>query len=1245
MFSRFFIDRPIFASVLSIVITLAGGIAVWTLPVTQYPDITPPTVEVSASYPGANAQVVADTVAAPIEQQVNGVENMMYMSSQCTNDGSYTLTITFKVGTDLNIAQVLVQNRVTLATPILPDLVKRKGVLVKKKSPSVLMIVNLFSPDETRDSLYLSNYATIQLRDELARLPGIGDITYLGQRDYSMRLWLDPGKMAALGLSASDVVNAIQQQNAQVAAGQIGQPPVPLGQVFQYTMTTLGRLATPRQFADMILKTDEEGRLVRMRDVVREDRFAVRLRFDPARLAARDLTPQGVVAALAQVGIPARPDVDHLPADGPPLVYILTFRGAGAPTEAAVADRKIKAGPSGQTVRLGDLAAAPRGAEQGIERAPGHDERGIELGAQSYDQTCTLDGKPSVALSVYQLPGSNALETARLVRAKMEELKTRFPAGVDYAIVYDTTPFITESISEVFNTLRDAIILVAFVVLLFLQNWRSAVIPLVAVPVAIVGTFAVMAAAGFSLNNLTLFGLVLAIGIVVDDAIVVVEAVEHHIEHGLPPREATAKAMDDVSGPVVAVGLVLAAVFIPCAFIAGITGLFFRQFALTIAVSTLISAFNSLTLSPALCALLLRPRQHGHAAARSEVLPRHAIAAVCGLLAAWLLPGYAAGWSGPLWQNLAAQLGETLFVWLVRFVLFLVGYGVGLALAGVVNRVLAVSFRAFNAGFERATAGYVRAVGGMLRVSVVVLLIYGGLLFLTYWGFTHTPTGFIPAQDKGYLLLNVQLPDASSVERTERVMRRIEEIARAMPGVNHTVALAGQSLLLNANSPNFGSMYVMLKDFHERAHEGLSGDVIAARLEERVQSEITDALVNVFGAPPVEGLGTVGGFKIVIEDRGDNGPEALQVVAEKAVYEGNNSGELQGLYSSFRANTPWLYLDIDRAEAKTMGVSMTEVFNTLQVQLGSLYVNDFNRFGRTWQVNVQADTRFRARVEDLKQLRLRNDQGNMVPFAALANVRGVNGPVMVVRYNMYPSATIQGNGAPGVSSGQAIRTMYDIVQQDLPPSMRAEWTELALLQLQTGNTAMYVFILAVVLVFLVLAAQYESWALPLAVILVVPMCLLCSIAGVQVARMDINIFTQVGFVVLVGLACKNAILIVEFAKAQHERGVPRYQATLEACKLRLRPIMMTSFAFILGVVPLVISVGAGAEMRRTLGTAVFSGMLGVTLFGIFLTPVFYFVIQFFGDWREAARARAEAAEHPPENPAQVVVQPPPGHAP
>jgi multidrug efflux pump subunit AcrB len=1105
VFSRFFIDRPIFASVLSIIITLAGGISVFSLPIAQYPEITPPTVEVFAIYPGANAEVVADTVAAPIEQQVNGVEGMMYMSSQCTNDGTYSLTVTFQNGVDLNMAQVLVQNRVSLAQPILPDLVKRRGVTVKKKSPSVLMIVNLFSPDRSRDDLYLSNYATIQLRDELARLNGVGDITYLGQRDYSMRLWLDPEKMKIRNLTASDVVQAIEQQNTQVAAGQLGQPPVATGQVFQFTMSTMGRLTDVDQFADMILKTDARGRLVRLSDVAN-----------------------------------------------------------------------------------------------------------IELGAQAYDQACTLNGQPSVALSIYQLPGSNALETAKHVRAKMEELKSRFPDGVDYAIVYDTTPFINQSIHEVFNTLRDATILVAIVVLLFLQNWRSAIIPLVAVPVAIIGTFAVMAAMGFSLNNLTLFGLVLAIGIVVDDAIVVVEAVERQIEHGLPPREATLEAMRQVSGPVIAVGLVLSAVFVPCAFISGITGQFFRQFALTIAVSTLLSAFNSLTLSPALTALLLRPRhakkrrQGDTETKRQDPLPRVAFPLIGGWLAwQFLGPGMA--------EALSSFGSPSLLVSLSPYLLFCLGAAVGWLVSRPLNWLLSGAFRSFNAGFDKATTGYVRLVSGLLRVSAVALVVYGGLLFLTYVGFANTPKGFIPAQDKGYLLVNVQLPDSASVQRTEQVMRRIEEIALKTPGVKHTVSVAGQSILLNANAPNFGAMFIMLDDFHDRTSHDLSGDAIALRLQSRLQMEIQDGMVNVFGAPPLDGLGTAGGFKLVVEDRGDTGLKSLQSVADAIVASGSKTAGLQGLFTSFRANTPWLYLNIDRIQAKTMAVSMGEVFNTLQVYLGSLYVNDFNRFGRTWQVNVQASSDFRKDIEDLRQLTIRSERGKMVPLGTFATVQDRTGPVLIMRYNMYPAAAVNITSAPGVSSGQAIELSENMARQKLNRSMRSEWTELALLQLQTGNTAMLVFLLAVVLVFLVLAAQYESWSLPLAVILVVPMCLLCSIAGVLSAHLDVNIFTQVGFIVLVGLACKNAILIVEFAKARREAGSHRDQATLEACRLRLRPIIMTSLAFILGVVPLMISEGAGAEMRRTLGTAVFAGMLGVTLFGIFLTPVFYYVIQWVND--------------------------------
>jgi multidrug efflux pump len=1091
MFSRFFIDRPIFASVLSIVITLAGGIAVWTLPIAQYPEITPPTVEVSAIYPGANSETVADTVAAPIEQQVNGVENMLYMSSQSTNDGTYTLTVTFKVGTDLNIAQVLVQNRVSLAQPVLPDLVKRRGITVKKKSPSILMIVNLFSPNDSRDSLYLSNYATIQLRDELSRLAGVGDITYLGQRDYSMRLWLDPEKMASRRISASDVVAAIEQQNIQVAAGQIGQPPVPNGQVFQFTMTTLGRLASPEQFADMIIKTGSDGSIVRMSDVAR-----------------------------------------------------------------------------------------------------------IELGALGYDQTCTLDRRPSVALSVYQLPGTNALDVAKRVRGKMEELKERFPSGVDYAVVYDTTPFINESIVEVFKTLLDATLLVALVVLVFLQNWRSAVIPLIAVPVAIIGTFAVMAAVGFSLNNLTLFGLVLAIGIVVDDAIVVVEAVERHIEDGKAPRDATIQAMREVSGPVVAVGLVLAAVFVPCAFISGIVGLFFRQFAVTIAVSTLISAFNSLTLSPALSALLLRPHEENR---HTSALPWPVVCLIgltLGFRFISLNPNLE---SWPWWVGIA--IGA------------LVGWAAGRFAETQINQVLGWFFPRFNRGFAAATERYTTSVGRMLCTSGIVLVVYGGLIALTYFGFTHTPTGFIPPQDKGYLLVNVQLPDAASVGRTEEVMRQIDAIAGATEGVSHTVALAGQSLLVNANAPNFGSMYVMLADFHRRRGRGLSGDEIAGKLRREFREQIGDGLIDVFGAPPVEGLSTAGGFKIVIEDRGDHGPAVLESTARDTVARGNDLPQLRGLYTSYRASTPWLFLDIDRQAAKSRGISMADVFNTLQVYFGSYYVNDFNRFGRTWQVNVQAAPDFRKQIEDLKQLKVRNDQGGMVPLGSITGIRDWTGPVMVVRYNMYASAAINGDAAPGTSSGEAIDLMAAAARQDLPPTMRAEWTELALLQLQAGNTAMLAFVLAVVLVFLVLAAQYESWSLPLAVILVVPLCLLCAIAGVQLGRSDINIFTQVGFVVLVGLACKNAILIVEFAKQQRDAGAGRYEATLEAVRLRLRPIIMTSFAFIIGVVPLMVATGAGAEMRRTLGVAVFAGMLGVTLFGIFLTPVFYYVIQWFSEHR------------------------------
>jgi multidrug efflux pump len=1087
--SHFFIDRPIFASVLSIVFVLAGGVAVFTLPVAQYPDITPPTVLVTAHYPGANAQTVRDTVGVPIEEQVSGVEGMIYMSSISANDGSYTLTVTFKLGMDSDMAQVLVQNRVSLALPVIPTLVQTEGINVQKMSPSTLMIVNLISPDQRYDSLFLSNYATIYLKDELNRLPGVAGISYLGQRDYSLRAWLDPDKMAALGIDVSDIITAISEQNLQVAAGMIGQPPAPKGQQFELTVNTLGRLTTPEQFGDIVIKAAQGNPMVQA---------------SPTGLMAT-----AVSGSTGQNGNNAQ-----------------TGQGSsiGGPQTTGI-------------VRLRDVVTRAR---DGRPR--------VELGAQQYEQSSTLDSQPSVALSIYQLPGTNALQTAKGIYAKMDELKTRFPDGLDYRIVYDTTPFIRESVNEVFLTLRDAVILVAIVVLVFLQNWRAALIPLIAVPVAIVGSFAVMAALGYSLNNLSLFGLVLAIGIVVDDAIVVVENVERWLEQGVAPRDAARKAMDEVTGPVIAVALVLCAVFVPCAFLGGVTGQFFRQFAVTIAVSTVISAFNSLTLSPALAALLLRPR-----GSHRDPLT-------------WLL--------------------DTLLGWF---------------------------FRSFNRVFRASTDLYVRLVGGLLRVSLIALVVYAGLLVLTYFRFVSAPTGFIPQQDKGYLLLNVQLPDSASVERTQKVMAHIESIARDTRGVDHTLGISGQSLILNANAPNFGSLYVMLQPFAERTGATLSADAIAAVLRQRCQQEVRGAIVSTFGAPPIDGLGTTGGFKLIIEDRGSLGLGDLQRVSDQIVTRGNQTPGLTGLFNSSRASTPWLYLDIDRTKCMALGIPVSNVFNVLQVYLGSYYVNNFNEFGRIWQVNVQADPRYRDRVADIKKLQVRNNQGQMVRLGTLLSVRNTSGPVSLMRYNMYSAAAITGNTTPGTSSGQGIALMKDLARDELPRSMASNWTELTFLQLEAGNTAIYVFALAVVFVFLVLAAQYESWGLPLAVILVVPICLLCSIVGVGLARMEVTIFTQIGFVVLVGLASKNAILIVEFAKQQQLQGRSRRDATLEAVRLRLRPILMTSFAFIFGVLPLVIATGAGAEMRQSLGLAVFSGMLGVTLFGIVLTPVFYYVIQWRAD--------------------------------
>jgi multidrug efflux pump subunit AcrB len=1188
--SRFFIDRPVFAIVLSVVFVLAGLVALKELPIAQYPEVTPPTVLVTAFYPGANAQTVRNTVAAPIEEQVSGVENMLYMSSQCTNDGTYILTVTFRLGMDTDMAQVLVQNRVSLALPVIPPLVQNEGISVKKMSPNTLMIVNLISPDDRYDSTFLSNYATIYIKDELGRLPGVAGITYLGQRDYSLRAWLDPQKLAALDLSAMDVVNAIGQQNLQVAAGQIGQQPVPKGQQFQLTINTLGRLVEPEQFGAIILKAGDQ------------------------------------TSSLAEV-----------PAAGP--------NGQGGQSQGGSNRELVREGASdegGSNSQGGPMAQAP-----GIVRL--RDVARVELGSRQYDQSCTLDGRPSVAVSIFQLPGYNALETAQGVYAKMRELKTRFPDGLDYKIVYDTTPFINESVNEVFKTLRDAVILVGIVVLVFLQDWKAMILPMIDVPVSLIGTFAIMAMFGFSLNNLTLFGLVLAIGIVVDDAIVVLENIERLIATGLDSRTATIKAMEEITGPVLAITLVLSSVFVPCCFLGGITGQFFRQFAVTIAVSTIISAVNALTMTPSRAVLIFKTEEgsHGHELKR-EALPWWFFGVLGGALAVWWVPDLLAwllarGWKLDAlarWLGTPAGSGEgeladvsTWEAWATTARYFLPGAVAGGIFGWLfirpINAVLGWLFRGFNLLFYRMTAVYGRCVGRVLRISVIVLLGYVGLLGLTYWQFTHAPTGFIPQQDKGYLLLSVQLPDSASVERTQRVMATIENLARSTPGVKHTVGVSGQSLLLNANAPNLGSMYVMLDDFARRRGPTLTGDAIGAKLKDRCQREVRAAIVSVFGAPPIDGLGTTGGFKLIIEDRGNLGLAQLQRVSDEIVERGNNTPGLRGLFNSSRANTPWLYLDIDRTKCVALGVPVSELFNTLQVYLGSYYVNNFNQFGRSWQVNVQADQSFRGDASDIRQLQVRNNQGQMIKLATLLDVRNTSGPVAVMRYNMYSATAITGNPAPGTSSGEAIALIQQIAADELPRSMAYDWSELAFMQLQAGNTATGVFGLAVVFVFLVLAAQYESWKLPLAVILVVPMCLLCSLVGVTLTHLDVSLFTQIGFVVLVGLASKNAILIVEFAKQAQESGVPRREATLEACRLRLRPILMTSFAFIFGVLPLVLAEGAGAEMRRSLGTAVFSGMLGVTLFGIFLTPVFYYVIQWFGSAKRHETGTEPAPPSPP----------------
>ncbi len=1124
MIARFFIDRPIFAAVLSLVVTLAGALAAPVLPVSQYPQVTPPTVQVDCNYPGASAGVVSQTIASPVEQQVNGVEEMLYMTSQCTSDGSYTLTVTFRPGTDLNMSQVRVLNRVALAMPQLPDVVRATGVTTRKRSPELLMTLSMNSPDGTYDQTYLSNYALLRVKEELARIPGVSDVTIFGQRDYAMRVWVNPERLAALSLTPADVVAALRGQNLSIVAGRVGQADGDGATPFEFTVSGLGRLTHEEEFAEVVVKVGAAGQVVKVKDVAR-----------------------------------------------------------------------------------------------------------VELGAKVQDVNSRFDLKPTTGLGIFLMSNANAVETSREVLERMERLGREFPPGVKWEVGYDTAPFIKDSIKEVVYSLRDAVILVALVVLVFLQSWRAAVIPLAAVPVAIVGTFSAMYVAGFSVNNLTLFGLVLAVGIVVDDAIVVVEAVQHHIENGMAPREATIRATQQVAGPVIAVGLVLSAVFVPCVFISGIVGEFYRQFAVTIAVSTLLSVFVSLTLSPALCALLMKPNSD---ATGREPLPRVAFPlAGAGLAYVFLteqlrhalphLPPAMQAWVEPLTG------------WLLPLAAGLAGAAVGYALRVVLNRVLGVLFGGFNRGFDAATGGYVRVVGLMLRGAPVVLVGYGGLLYLTYHALATAPSGFIPDQDKGFLLVNVQLPDASSLGRTAVEMKKLEDIARETPGVKHTVSVSGQSILLGANAPNFGTLYVLLDEFPNRRAHDLGADAIASRLQSEFNARLPAARVNVFGAPAVDGLGTAGGFKLVIEDPGATDPAELERVGKAVADAAGDGSELRDTFSGFRADTPWLYLEIDRVSAQVIGVPVSEIVSALQVYFGSLYVNDFNRFGRTWQVNVQARADYRRRVDDLKRIRVRNPRmpegvEHMVPLGGVLKVRDdVTGPVMVYRYNLYPAAPVSATPAPGVSSGEAIAALERAAADKLPPTMRTEWTELAFLQLQTKDTASKAFLLSVVLVFLVLAAQYESWALPLAVILVVPMCLLSAAVGVRAAGLEINIFTQVGFVVLVGLACKNAILIVEFAKQRHDDGATRRDAAVEACRLRLRPIVMTSVAFIIGVVPLVLAEGAGVEMRRALGTAVFAGMIGVTAFGIFLTPVFYVSVQWVTDRLAARYAPADRAAGAP----------------
>lgn len=1036
-FPRFFIDRPIFAIVLSVLMVLGGIVAFFQMPLSEYPAVTPPTVQVTAAYPGANPKVIAETVAAPLEQAITGVEGMLYMSSQSATDGRMILTVTFAQGTNADMAQIQVQNRVARALPRLPEEVQRQGVVTQKTSPDILMVVHLLSPDKRYDPLYMSNYAYLQVRDELSRIPGISDVLVWGAGEYSMRLWLDPNLIAARGLTAGDVIAAVREQNVQVAAGSVGQSP-DSSAAFQVTVNTLGRLTDEEQFGDIIIRTGAEGQVTRLRDVAR-----------------------------------------------------------------------------------------------------------IEMGADAYALRSLLDGEPAVALQIIQSPGANALDVSQAVRETMRRLEGNFPAGLSSRIAYDPTVFVRASLESVATTLLEAIILVVIVVVLFLRNWRASLIPLMAVPVSLIGTFAVMHLMGFSLNTLSLFGLVLSIGIVVDDAIVVVENVERHIEDGEEPKQAARRAMDEVTGPIIAITSVLAAVFIPTAFLSGLQGEFYRQFALTIAISTILSAVNSLTLSPALAGLLLKPRK---AEAEAVHDPR--------------------------------------------------------SLRGRAERLL----QTLGRPFQRAPDAYGNTVRKVVGVSSVALLVYGGLLALTFFGFKAVPPGFVPMQDKYYLVAIAQLPNASSLERTDAVAKQMSRIALAEPGVESVVAFPGLSINGFVNVPNAAVMFVMLDPFKDRTTPDLTASAIAARLQAKFAG-IPDGFLGVFPPPPVPGLGATGGFKMLVEDRGSAGLDALVQQTHILMTKATESGQVAGLMTSLDVNAPQLDVAIDRTQVKSQGVRLADVFESLQIYLGSLYVNDFNRFGRTYKVTAQADAEHRMQAEAIGRLQVRNAAGDMLPLSSFVTVTPSSGPDRVVHYNGYPSADISGGAMAGVSSGQAVAAMERLAKEVLPEGMSFEWTDLTYQQKLAGDSALFIFPLCVLLAYLILAAQYNSWLLPLAVLLIVPMCLLSAIIGVWLVGGDNNIFVQIGLIVLVGLAAKNAILIVEFARSLETAGASALDAVIEACRLRLRPILMTSLAFIAGVVPLVFASGAGAEMRHAMGIAVFAGMLGVTLFGLFLTPVFYVVMR------------------------------------